>query len=162
LVFQLSLLVRSAGFALPEMVIALERDAAAGSALRRFSTILAGATLGAMLLLALTPVADFYFQTFQSATDEVASLARTGVRLLIPLPPFVVLICWLRGGLMRRRETRRVNRAVLVRMGVFLPVLGGGLLFGWPSLVTAAWALDLSVLAELLYLLAVTRGRRSL
>lgn len=158
LVFQLTLLVRSAGFALPEMVIALERDATTGRALRRFSMILAAGTLAIMLILAARPVAGFYLQTLQSATDEVAALAYTGVLLLIPLPPAVVLICWLRGRLMQRRQTRRVNGAILWRIGVFAPVLGGGLLWGWPGLVTAAWALDLSVLAELGYLLVVARS----
>ncbi len=157
LVFQLTLLVRSAGFALPEMVIALDRDATTARALRRFSLMLAAATFAIMLVFLAEPVADFYLQTLQSATPEVAALARIGVLLLIPLPPAVVMICWLRGRLMQRRETKKVNGAILWRIGVFVPVLAGGLLWGWPGLVTATCALDLSVFAELTYLLLATR-----
>ena len=149
LVFQLTLLVRSAAFALPEMVIALERDAASARALRRFSLVLAGTTLVAMSALAVTPLAGLYLEGLQSATAEVAALARQGAIVLIPTPPLVVLICWLRGGLMRRRETVRINRAMLVRIGVFGVALAGGIALGGQGLLTASWAISLSVAAEL-------------
>lgn len=157
LVFQLTLAVRSAAFALPEMVIALQADEESTQALRRFSWLLAAVTLSVMLLLSATPLAEVYLRGVQSATPEVADLARLGIALLVPLPTLVVVISWLRGDLMRRRETLRVKRAMFVRIGVFVPLLVLGLVLRWPGLVTACWAIDLSVAAELAFLMIGAR-----
>lgn len=160
LVFQLTLAVRAAGLALPEMIIALDKNEDAARALRRFSLILATVSLGFMLAFVATPLADLYIEGLQSATPEVADLTRLGIALLVPLPAMVAIISWLRGGLMRRRETGLIRRAMFVRVGLLVPVLMIGLVLGWPGLATACWAIDLSVAAELAYLLVARRRSR--
>ncbi len=146
------LMMRAGGLALPEVVIALDKTAEARAALRRFSFNLAGASLLAMMALALTPLADVYLFAFQSTTPEIAELSRHGFVLFIPLAALVSLISWLRGSLMSRRQTAAVNVGMVVRLTVMLVILGLGLAFRWPGIATAAWAINLSVAMELAYL----------
>ncbi len=156
----LLLIMRAGALALPEVIIALDKTGADHATLRRFSFGLAGASLLAMGLLALTPLADFYLIGFQNTTPEIAELARQGLILFIPMPAIVALICWLRGSLISRRRTRAVNMGMLWRLTIFIAGLGLGLTYRWPGIPTAVWATNLSIVAELAYLAWKVEGRK--
>ena len=158
----LALIMRAGALALPEVIIALEKRDADRSALRRFSFILAAVILAAMIVLVVTPLADLYLIGFQNVTPEVAELSRLGLLLFVPMPAMVTLICWLRGLLIGRRRTAAVNRAMVVRLAIFVAVLGLGLVYRWPGIPTAVWATNLSVAAELVYLVWQSKGFQNL
>lgn len=162
LVFQLTLLARSMAFALPEVVIALERDAESAAALRRFAITLTWVSLGSMALLVATPLIDIYLIDVQSAAPSVAERARLGLTLLLPMPAMVVVISWLRGRLMRQRRTRIINRGMIFRLAVFVPVLFTGVVRGWPGIPTASLAVVLSVAVEMGYILVRARHEPSI
>jgi len=145
--------MRASALALPEVVIALARDPENHLPLRRFSFTLAALSLASMALFSGTPFASFYLLDVQSATPEVGELARLGILLAVPMPAIVTLVSWRRGLLMAGRRTGIVNAAMALRLGIFVAVLGLGLAFRWPGIPTAAWAVNVSVLAELLCLL---------
>ncbi len=151
LIFYLTLFMRAAALALPEVVIALGGAAGMERPLRRFSFTLAAMSLLAMLVLAATPLADVYLLRLQNTTPEIAELARLGLLLSVPLPAMVAVLSWLRGRLMLQRSTRVVNGGMAVRLAVFVPVLAAGVALGWPGVPAAVWAVNLSVAAELAY-----------
>lgn len=157
ILFQILLMSRAAAFALPEVVIALHHDAGTFSPLRRFSLALAGLTTAAMALFVFTPLAHFYVFQVQDMTPQVGELALSSLSLFLLFPALTVLISWLRGLLIQGRHTRYVN----VAMGINLALTAGTLAFGlaqrWPGLPTAALALNLAALGEVLYLAWRTR-----
>ncbi len=157
----LSLIMRAGALALPEVIIALDKTADDHAPLRRFSFGLAAAGLLSMVLLTMTPLADLYLVGFQNTTPEIAELARYGLLLFLPMPAIVTLICWLRGALIGRRRTAAVNAGIVVRLVVFIAVLGLGLLYHRPGIPTAVWAFNLSVIAELAYLAWKVEGPRA-
>ncbi len=156
----LSLIMRAGALALPEVVIALGKTDADHIPLRRFSFGLAAIGLLAMIVLTLTPLVDLYLIGFQNLTPEIADLARYGVLLFVPMPAIVTLINWLRGSLIGRRRTAAVNIGMVVRLAVFIAVLGLGLALRWPGIPTAVGAFNLSVVAELAYLAWRVEGGR--
>ncbi len=48
---------------------------------------------------------------------------------------------------------------MMMRLAIFLAVLGLGLAGDWPGIPTAVWATNLSVVAELAYLARKVEGR---
>ena len=91
-------------------------------------------------------------------TPDVGELALSSLSLFLLFPALAVLTSWLRGLLIHGRHTRDVN----VGMAINLAVTGATLLFGlrqtWPGLPTAALALNLASLAEVVYLTWRTRA----
>jgi len=158
ILFQILLMARAAALALPEVIIALHRDRDTFGPLRRFSFTLVGAVTAATAVFALTPLAGFYVFRVQDMTPAVGELALSSLSLFLLFPALAVLTSWLRGLLIHGRHTRDVN----VGMAINLAVTGATLLVGlrqtWPGLPTAALALNLASLAEVLYLTARTRA----
>jgi hypothetical protein len=158
-VFYLTLVMRAMAFSLPEVVIALDDGAGARRALARFSAALAAVSLTAMLAVVATPLAGVYLFTIQATTPEIAEVARQGFYLFAPMPAMVVLLSWRRGLLMKARQTVVVNGGVVVRLCVLVPVLAAGVHWHASGMATAAWAVNLSIAAELAFL-AWPRFRR--
>ena len=158
ILFQILLMARAAALALPEVIIALHRDRSTFGPLRRFSFTLVGAVTAATAVFALTPLAEFYVFRVQDMTPDVGELALSSLSLFLLFPALAVLTSWLRGLLIHGRHTRDVN----VGMVINLAVTGATLLFGlrqmWPGLPTAALALNLASLAEVVYLTWRTRA----
>ena len=158
ILFQILLMARAAALALPEVIIALHRDRGTFGPLRRFSFTLVGAVTAATAVFALTPLAGFYVFRVQDMTPDVGELALSSLSLFLLFPALAVLTSWLRGLLIHGRHTRDVN----VGMAINLAVTGATLLFGlrqtWPGLPTAALALNLASLAEVVYLTLRTRA----
>ena len=158
ILFQILLMARAAALALPEVIIALHRDRGTFGPLRRFSLTLVGAVTAGMAVFTLTPLAGIYVYRVQDMTPAVGKLALSSLSLFMLFPALAVLTSWLRGLLIHGRHTRDVN----VGMAINLTVTSAALLFGlrqqWPGLPTAALALNLASLAELLYLTWRTRA----
>jgi len=157
LVFQFMLLMRAVALALPEAIIALSQRPGSSAALRRFSSTLAVISFVVMAVFASTPLVGLYLDRVQSASPDVASIARIGLLLFIPLPPLATLVAYLRGLSIHRHRTQAVNKAMLVRLAITAVVLAFGLASGWPGIATAAGALVISLLGEWLYLAWQTR-----
>lgn len=160
LVFHAMLLMRSMALALPEVVIALLKRAGSYPALRRFSHGLAAVNLGAMVLLVATPLAQLYLLRIQNTTETIAQLAYQGFLLLLPLPFVFALLSWYRALMMAARETGAVHTAMVIRLSIFLPCLAIGVWLDLPGMATAAMSVNLSVIAECLYLAVRSREER--
>lgn len=151
-VFQFTLVARSAAFALPEVIIALFIGQDTFRPLRRFSTTLVIASTFFMVSIILTPLSSLYLLGIQDLTQPVAYIARVGLTYFIPYPALATLISWIRGLLINRGATRPVNGGMAINLFVTAIVLYIGLLYNWPGINAAAIALCLAAAAEFVFL----------
>jgi len=151
-VFQIMLMARAAALALPEAVIALTKGPDSYAPIRRFSLILAAIVGVVVTLFTFSPLARLYLFGVQDMTAEVGTLAQDSLIYFLPFPALTVIGMWLRGVLINGRKTTAINVAMVVNMVVTVTVLAIGLVGQWPGLPTAAVALTLAVLAEIIYL----------
>jgi progressive ankylosis protein len=159
LIFQVVLMARAGAMALPEAVIALTRGPETYAPVRRFSLTLAAVSVAGMVLFALTPLLTIYLYQLQDAEPAVAGLARYGTRLFLLYPALFVLVAWLRGLLINSRATRPVNVGMAINLLITAAFLALGVAMRWPGITSAAVALYLAIVAELLYLTWQVRVR---
>jgi hypothetical protein len=152
IVFQITLISRAAALALPEVVIALSEGEKTFRPIRRFAFGLSAVITVLMTIFILTPLAGIYLFNVQDVTQAVGELARSGLALFIPLPGLAVLISWLRGLLIHRRKTKFINVGMGLNVLTTIAILGGGMMLQWPGIGTAAVALSVASLVELIYL----------
>ncbi len=151
-IFQITLMTRAAAFAWPEVVIALSKGQQTFAPIRRFTFNIAGVLTIIMLVFVLTPLSAFYIFVVQDMTQLVGELARSSLVLFLLFPALTVFIMWLRGQLINHRVTRQVNMGMAINLSLTAAVLVIGLSLHLPGLPTAAIALNLAALGELLYL----------
>ena len=157
-VFQITLMSRAAAFAWPEVVIAMSKGDKTFPPIRRFTFNLAGTLTLVMIIFILTPISAFYIFVVQDMTRLVGELARSSLFLFILYPALAMFISWLRGLLINHRVTREVNIGMAINLLVTAGVLAIGLYLHLPGLPTAAVALNLAALCEMVYLAWRTQG----
>jgi hypothetical protein len=158
LIFQIILMARAGAMALPEAVIALTKGPDTFRPVRTFSLLVAGVSTLGMLLLAFSPLLSFYLLGIQDAEATVAGLAAYGTRLFLPYPALFVLVSWIRGVLINRHHTSAVNTGMILNLMVTIIVLAIGVGMRFDGIATAAIALIIAIIAELLYLYWRMRG----
>ncbi len=158
LVFHASLALRAPALALPEVIIALADEPGALQVLKRFVWILGSVNGVGMLLFVATPLVDLYLVGFQDAAPGVATLARQGLILFLPLPVMAVWIAWLRGVLIHEHRTHVVNEAMVILLMTLIAALMVAVAWDLPGLASAATALQGSIFIQGVYL--AVRGHR--
>lgn len=153
LIFQLLLMARAAAMALPEAVIALVDGPETRPPIRSFSLSLAAISGLGMLLLSTTPLLPFYLLEVQDAQASVSALAAYGTRLFLLYPALFVIVSWLRGLLINRHATKAVNIGMAINLALTALILWAGLLLEGHGITTAALALNVAILLELIFLL---------
>jgi hypothetical protein len=144
---------RSLGVAYNEVVVALLSLPDSAARLRRFAGQLAGLTTAAIMLIAATPLAAFWFQGVTGLSPELVALARTGLWLTVPLPALTVLQSWYQGTLLYSRRTRGISEAVAVYLLVTALVLSVGVSRGQiTGLYVGLAALTISTAAQTAWL----------
>ncbi len=151
-VFQLTLVMRSAAFAWPEVVIALSDDQQSFVPIRRFTITVAAVSTALMALFVFTPLSNFYIFVVQDMTEFVGELAQNSLVLFLIFPALSVFISWLRGLLIRRGVTGHINTGMVINLAVTALVLFAGISLQLPGLPAAAIALNLAALCEVIYL----------
>ena len=151
-IFNLTFVFRSAAFALPEVVIALSKEADAFKPIRNFCLGVGLATTLVMLLALVTPISQIYLTGVIGLSPELAQMAIPGLIITLTLPFLTAAQSWLRGLFMKVKSTRYVYQG----MGINLIITGGVVFAGvrWqtPGLQTAALALGVAALFEILFL----------
>ncbi len=147
------LIVRSFGFSLQEVIVALLDGPAAMKALRRFAITLAGASLALLLTIAFTPLALWWQQQVAGLSEELTALAVPALQLAALLPVLAVIQSWLRGIVVTGKATGAIAQATVINLGVLMTVLLLGAKGGWlPGTSLAAVALTASQLVESVWL----------
>ncbi len=131
-------LIRSTGFALNEVVVALLGKPDAYPALRRFTWILAAATSGSLLIFALSPLSDFWFRTISDLDPQLVEFCTFALLIGVLMPAYQVLQSWFGGMLVHARKTRGITEAVAIYVVIAVTGLTlGARLSPWPGVYVA-------------------------
>lgn len=164
-VHALVFLARSVGMAYNEVVVTLVGLTGGAAALKRFAWWLAAGTVGALALVAATPLGTLWFDHAQHLPPEIARLARVGAILSLVLPATQVAQSWYQGLLVHRRTTRAVTEAVvlyfvlsfaLLQLGIVLANRGD---LAWPGLYWAVATFAVASIAQTVWLQMRTTAR---
>jgi hypothetical protein len=87
-------MLRSAGVAYNEVVVALLDEKRSSAALWRFALLLSAFLSGIHLLIAATPISRLWFGRISALPPELIGLARLAFALALPMPALNVLQSW--------------------------------------------------------------------
>lgn len=151
----LGFLFRSLGLSYQEVAIALMgRQHEHAREMGRFAVILGLASSAGLALVALTPLADFWYGTVSGLSPELVAVAITPTIVFIPLPFMSVLLSYQRGILVVGHRTRPLTWATILEVGgiaLLFPLLGWQL--GLIGVTAAVGAFFIGRLAGNLYLI---------
>ncbi|MCA8956749.1 MAG: hypothetical protein KDC87_11800 [Planctomycetes bacterium] len=113
-VYGLIFLLRSAGFAFNEVVVALLGEPGAARALWRAASRAALAAVGLLLLIAVTPLGRWWFANVMDLSAELTAVAARAVGIGVLWPGYAMLQSYYQGTLVYARRTRAVTEAVVL------------------------------------------------
>lgn len=147
--------LRSVGFAMNEVVVALVDRPGAVHALRRFTVLLAASLSGLLLLTAVTPIGAWWFGGVSALPPNLVSLARSALWVALPLPGLTAFMSWYQGVIVHGRRTRGVTESVTAYLVTMSLALTSGVLWRRPpGIEIAAGAMVMATLAQVLWLRA--------
>ncbi len=123
-------MLRSLGFAYNEVVVAMLDEPRAVYNLRRFAALLAALTTVLLLIIAVTPLAGFWFGRVSALTPPLAKLAHWGLWIALPMPGLTVLQKWYQGALVHSRRTRDIAEAMAIFLLTSSAILWAGVAWG--------------------------------
>jgi progressive ankylosis protein len=118
--------LRSAGFALNEVVVALVERPGAVAALRKFTGILATIVSGLLVLLAATPLRFWWLAGVSGLPQDLVTLASRALWVALLMPALSVIQSYYQGALVHAHRTRAVTESVLIYIGFMMLVLAAG------------------------------------
>jgi hypothetical protein len=131
-------LLRSTGFALNEVVVALLGQPGAHRALKKFTWLLAASTSGFLLLFCVTPLSRLWFEKASGLDPGLVGLCTTGVLIAMLMPAYQALQSWYSGILVHARQTRAITEAVVIYVAIaIVGLLAATIWSPWPGLYTA-------------------------
>jgi len=151
-------MLRSMGIALNEVVVALLDEKNSSTNLYRFTLYLSGGATLFLLLVAATPLSDFWFSTVSALEPDLAQMARLGLWIALPLPALSALQSWYQGALLYGKNTGHITVSVVIYLLTSLVVLVVGILYQrTPGLYFGLAALTISVLTQTAWLWYTSR-----
>ncbi|NIM51979.1 MAG: hypothetical protein GTN78_05540 [Gemmatimonadales bacterium] len=154
-VVALSFIFRAMGLSYQEVAIALVgKRYEHVRELGRFALGLGVASSVGLALVALTPLAGFWFETVSGLSAELARFAIVPTMILVPIPFLSVILSYQRGILVIAEVTQPITWATAIEVGgiaVGFPILGWKL--GMVGVTAAATAFLVGRLASNLYLI---------
>jgi hypothetical protein len=149
----LSFLLRSLGIAFNEVVVALIDTPLSTKSLWRFARILSIGTTGFLLIMNITPLADFWFSKVSALPPHLAEIARLGLWFVLPVPALATLQSWYQGCILNSRKTQAIPEAVLIFLGTITLILGIGIaLNSITGLFVGLFAFSTAMLAQTFWL----------
>jgi hypothetical protein len=122
--------LRSTGFALNEVVVAMLGRPGAARALRSFGFALAGTLVTLLLVMAFTPLGRLWFERVAALPADLVGLAAVGLALSAPMPGLSALQSLYQGALIHGGRTRAVTESVVLLLFASILVLGLGVATG--------------------------------
>jgi hypothetical protein len=126
----LTFMFRAGGVAYSEVVIAMLGKSGAYPALRRFAVGLTVIITAGILLVAATPLGAIWFGRITGLSDDLLSLARTGLWFALLLPGLSALQSWFQGIVMHHKQTSAITEAVILFLVVTVSILFAGVIWG--------------------------------
>ena len=159
----LTFLFRAGGVAYSEVVIAMMGRHGAYPVMRKFAIRLIAAMTGGILLIAATPLGRIWFGGITGLPDELLSLARTGLWLVLLLPGLSVLQSWFQGIAMHDKKTNAITEAVILYLVVTVSILFAGVAWGQVrGIYVALFAMSIGELVRTGWLAWRSRKARAL
>jgi hypothetical protein len=145
--------LRSAGFALNEVVVATLDRPHAWPALRRLALAIAGVTCALLLLTAATPLAGIWLGRVSALPPPLVALGTSALWFAVLVPAMSAGQSLYQGVLVHAHETRAVTESVLLYLATTAIVLGTGVAWGrLPGLPVALLGLLFGSLAQVAWL----------
>jgi progressive ankylosis protein len=123
-------MLRSAGVAYNEVVVALLDEPRSSPSLRRFTTLLTVSSTLLLFLVAATPLSELWFGGVQGLSPQLAALAVAGLWISLPMPGLSVLQSWYQGMMVHDRRTRGITESVVVFLVTSVGLLFAGVVWG--------------------------------
>jgi len=154
-------MVRSFGYSLQEVIVALLNGSSALKTMRRFAVLLAVGCLCLAVGIAFTPIGLWWQYRVAGLSPELAGFAVTALRWAVLVPVLAVAQSWLRGIIVAGKSTGAVAWATALNITVLILVLIGGAKLGrFAGASLAAIALTVSQGVESLRLWLFVRSMR--
>jgi hypothetical protein len=151
--------VRSFGFSLQEVVVALLDRPVAMKTLRRFAAMVGVGSLALLLSIAFTPLAPWWQRSVAGLGEELTVFAVAALRLAALLPLLAVVLNMLRGVIIVGKATGVVAQATVINLAALGVVLLVGARLGLLAGASlAAVALTISQLVESAWLWRAVRS----
>jgi len=120
----LTFVFRAVGLSFQEVAIALLGEKLQGwQKIGQFASLLALSLSGSLLLIALTPLADFWLLQVSGLSPALAGFAVLPLQLMALLPALTVITAYLRALLMGGQLTRPISTATALEAGVIMMVM---------------------------------------
>jgi len=146
-------MARSLGLALNEVVVALLDEPGARPVLRRFTIGLTVIAFGVLVLLAATPLSQWWFEGVSALPADLSSLASTALWFGIPVPALIALQSWYQGQLLHSRHTRAISDSVVIFLLATAAILIAGVALGnTTGLFVGMVAMLVSTIAQTVWL----------
>ena len=123
-------LFQGIGLAYQEVVVALIEKPNFFLPLRRFAFQLAMGNSSILALIAITPLAEFWFVTLSGLPLDLALIGKTTLWFALLLPALTVIESWLQGILLHAHETRGIIEAVALYLLTTVTILAYGIYLG--------------------------------
>lgn len=146
-VYGLVFITRSLGFAYNEVVVALLDKPNGKYMLLKFTRILAVTTVSFLVILALSPLGYYWFESVSGLSKELSHLSATTLLFAILMPGYQVYQSWYSGLLVNQNHTQGISQAVIIY--AVLAIIGlwiGTYIASFPGIY---WAVNVFVLAGL-------------
>jgi hypothetical protein len=152
-------MLRAAGIAYTEVVVALLDRPGGLRQLRRFTMWLSLALSVPLLVLCTTPLIDIWFDRFIGLRPELAALGKSALWFAVLMPPVTAWGCYFEGLLIHHKRSAPVTEAVVF----FIVTLFGFLFYAvqtqsLPGLNAAVCAMTLGGMAQTLWLWRRSHG----
>ena len=149
-IWGLTMLVSALCNPIQETTIAMADGAASLPRVRRFGLGI-GLTGAALLaLIALTPLADFYFGQMIGLPTNLRGFAGPAIRLMVAYPLWMAIEMMLRGVLINRKRTSAVRLAMAANILTLCAAIVAGSALQWGTGVfVAAVAVNLAIVCEI-------------
>ena len=146
-------ILRSLGLAYNEVVVALLDEAGSSRNLRRFTVILSTGVTLLLLIVAATPLSQFWFSDFSALSVSLVPLARHGLWLALIWPGLNAMQSWYQGAIVHSQTTRGISEAVAVFLVTVAGLMAAGILWrGAPGLYVGVIALSIGTLTQTVWL----------
>ena len=133
-----------------ETTIALAEGSSSLRRVRRFGLTVGLGAAGLLSLVALTPLADFYFGQMIGLPAALRAFADPAIRIMVAYPLLIAVEMMLRGVLIARKHTPAVRLAMAANIGTLVAaILAGGMLHWGTGVVVAALAVNLAMCSEI-------------
>ena len=117
-VYGIVFLTRTAGYAFNEVVVALAGKPGGHRALRQCGYGIAVIATTLLLVMATTPLGNWWFGTVTGMSPELTALASTSLIVAILMPGYAVAQNYHQGILVHNKRTRPITEAVVIYLGI--------------------------------------------